>query len=130
MLVAKENAADLTALSELIASGLLVEAGTEIVKGVDLEVDTDQIHAIMGPNGSGKSTLAYSVAGHPKYDVTGGTVTLDGDDLGRGLGLAEVGGDEVAGAYRPAHCPVAAQRPAVPATSQGKLVTANNSAER
>ena len=54
---------------------------TEILKGVDLTVSSDETHAIMGPNGSGKSTLAYSIAGHPKYTVTGGTVTLDGVDV-------------------------------------------------
>ena len=53
----------------------------EILRGVDLTVRAGETHAIMGPNGSGKSTLAYSVAGHPKYTVTGGTVTLDGDDV-------------------------------------------------
>jgi Fe-S cluster assembly ATP-binding protein len=53
----------------------------EILRGVDLTVRPDQIHAIMGPNGSGKSTLAYSIAGHPKYTVTGGSVTLDGADV-------------------------------------------------
>jgi Fe-S cluster assembly ATP-binding protein len=53
----------------------------EILRGVDLTLRPDQIHAIMGPNGSGKSTLAYSVAGHPKYTVTRGTVTLDGEDV-------------------------------------------------
>jgi Fe-S cluster assembly ATP-binding protein len=53
----------------------------EILHGVDLTVRAGQIHAIMGPNGSGKSTLAYSIAGHPKYTVTRGTVTLDGEDL-------------------------------------------------
>ena len=53
----------------------------EILRGVDLTVRAGQIHAIMGPNGSGKSTLAYSVAGHPKYTVTSGTVTLDGEDV-------------------------------------------------
>jgi Fe-S cluster assembly ATP-binding protein len=53
----------------------------EILDGVDLTVRADQIHAIMGPNGSGKSTLAYSIAGHPKYIVTRGTVTLDGEDV-------------------------------------------------
>ena len=49
--------------------------------GVDLTVTSGQTHAIMGPNGSGKSTLAYSLAGHPKYQVTSGTVTLDGEDV-------------------------------------------------
>ena len=53
----------------------------QILKGVDLTVRSGETHAIMGPNGSGKSTLAYSIAGHPKYDVTGGTVTLDGEDV-------------------------------------------------
>jgi Fe-S cluster assembly ATP-binding protein len=58
------------------------EAGTkEILRGVDLTVRSGETHAIMGPNGSGKSTLAYSVAGHPKYTVTHGTVTLDGEDV-------------------------------------------------
>lgn len=53
----------------------------EILKGVTLTIKDGETHAIMGPNGSGKSTLAYSVAGHPKYDITGGTVTLDGEDV-------------------------------------------------
>ncbi len=60
-----------------------VEDGTakEILRGVDLTINSGETHAIMGPNGSGKSTLAYSVAGHPKYTVTAGTVTLDGEDV-------------------------------------------------
>ncbi|GAB3267683.1 Fe-S cluster assembly ATPase SufC [Kineosporia babensis] len=53
----------------------------EILRGVDLTIASGQTHAIMGPNGSGKSTLAYSIAGHPKYTITSGTVTLDGEDL-------------------------------------------------
>jgi Fe-S cluster assembly ATP-binding protein len=53
----------------------------EILKGVDLVIRPGETHAIMGPNGSGKSTLAYSIAGHPKYTVTGGSVTLDGADV-------------------------------------------------
>ena len=53
----------------------------QILTGVDLTVRSGETHAIMGPNGSGKSTLAYAVAGHPKYEVTGGTVTLDGEDV-------------------------------------------------
>jgi len=66
--------------------GLTVSVETEdgpkeILRGVDLTVRSGETHAIMGPNGSGKSTLAYSVAGHPKYTITGGTVTLDGEDV-------------------------------------------------
>ena len=58
------------------------EQGTkQILKGVDLTINQGEIHAIMGPNGSGKSTLAYSIAGHPKYTVTSGSVTLDGEDV-------------------------------------------------
>ncbi|CAM3713856.1 Fe-S cluster assembly ATPase SufC [Alicyclobacillus pomorum] len=53
----------------------------QIVRGLDLEVKGGEIHAIMGPNGTGKSTLASALMGHPAYDVTGGTVTLDGQDL-------------------------------------------------
>ena len=53
----------------------------EILRGVDLTVKQGETHAIMGPNGSGKSTLAYSIAGHPKYTITQGTVTLDGEDV-------------------------------------------------
>src|SRR4051812_6230301 len=53
----------------------------EILRGVNLTVKSGETHAIMGPNGSGKSTLAYSIAGHPKYDVTSGSVTLDGVDV-------------------------------------------------
>src|ERR671912_514372 len=52
-----------------------------ILAGVNLTVRAGETHAIMGPNGSGKSTLAYSIAGHPKYTVTAGTVTLDGEDV-------------------------------------------------
>ncbi|MET0806673.1 MAG: Fe-S cluster assembly ATPase SufC [Lacisediminihabitans sp.] len=58
------------------------EQGTkQILKGVDLVVKTGEIHAIMGPNGSGKSTLAYTIAGHPKYTVDSGSITLDGEDV-------------------------------------------------
>jgi Fe-S cluster assembly ATP-binding protein len=61
-----------------------VEAETgakEILRGVNLTVRSGETHAIMGPNGSGKSTLAYAIAGHPKYTIDSGTVTLDGEDL-------------------------------------------------
>ncbi|HLP23757.1 MAG TPA: Fe-S cluster assembly ATPase SufC [Microbacteriaceae bacterium] len=53
----------------------------EILRGVDLTIESGQIHAIMGPNGSGKSTLAYTIAGHPRYEVTEGSITLDGEDV-------------------------------------------------
>jgi len=56
-------------------------AQREILRGVNLTVADGETHAIMGPNGSGKSTLAYAIAGHPKYIVTGGSVTLDGEDV-------------------------------------------------
>ena len=55
--------------------------GNEIVKGLDLEVGKGEIHAIMGPNGSGKSTLANVLMGHPRYDVTGGAITFEGEDV-------------------------------------------------
>ncbi len=57
------------------------EGAKEILRGVTLTIASGETHAIMGPNGSGKSTLAYSIAGHPKYKVTSGTVTLDGEDV-------------------------------------------------
>ena len=74
------------AVSKLAINDLHVTVETEdgpkeILKGVTLTIDSGETHAIMGPNGSGKSTLAYSIAGHPKYTVTGGTVTLDGADV-------------------------------------------------
>ena len=61
---------------------VVTDAGDkEILRGVDLIIRSGETHAIMGPNGSGKSTLAYSIAGHPKYLITGGSVTLDGADV-------------------------------------------------
>ena len=61
---------------------VVTDAGNkEILRGVDLTIRSGETHAIMGPNGSGKSTLAYSIAGHPKYLITGGSVTLDGADV-------------------------------------------------
>ncbi|SHK07424.1 Fe-S cluster assembly ATP-binding protein [Rubritalea squalenifaciens DSM 18772] len=54
---------------------------TEIIKGLDLEIPKGQVHAIMGPNGSGKSTLSKIIAGHEDYEVTGGSITMDGEDL-------------------------------------------------
>ena len=73
-------------MSELHISDLRVEVETEsgpkeILKGVNLRVRSGEVHAIMGPNGSGKSTLAYSIAGHPKYTITSGSVSLDGVEL-------------------------------------------------
>src|SRR5438876_3541665 len=76
------------ALLKLENLHVLLEDGTEIVKGVDLILDTNEVHAIMGPNGSGKSTLANAIMGHPAYEVTEGTITLDGEDV------TEMGADE------------------------------------
>jgi Fe-S cluster assembly ATP-binding protein len=69
------------ALLELKNLHVALEDGTEIVRGVDLSVDTNETHAIMGPNGSGKSTLANTIMGNPSYEVTEGTILLDGRDL-------------------------------------------------
>src|SRR5881392_835739 len=69
------------ALLELKNLHVALEDGTEIVKGVDLSVDSNQVHAVMGPNGSGKSTLAYALMGHPGYAITEGQIFFDGDDV-------------------------------------------------
>ena len=55
--------------------------GKEILRGVNLTIRQGEVHALMGPNGSGKSTLSYALMGHPNYEVTAGTITLDGLDL-------------------------------------------------
>ncbi|WP_026923053.1 Fe-S cluster assembly ATPase SufC [Glycomyces arizonensis] len=73
-------------MSKLEIRDLQVSVNTEegakpILHGVDLTIDSGETHAIMGPNGSGKSTLAYSLAGHPKYEVTAGTALLDGENV-------------------------------------------------
>jgi Fe-S cluster assembly ATP-binding protein len=69
-------------VSELIVSGLRASVGgKEILRGVDLRVKSGEVHAVMGPNGSGKSTLSHVIAGRPGYDVTAGSVLLDGADL-------------------------------------------------
>ncbi|KOY82134.1 Fe-S cluster assembly ATPase SufC [Lysinibacillus macroides] len=69
-------------MSTLVIKDLHVEIdGKEILKGVNLTINTNEIHAIMGPNGTGKSTLASAIMGHPKYEVTSGTVELDGEDV-------------------------------------------------
>ena len=72
-------------MSTLRISDLRVSiAGKQILKGIDLEVSSGEVHAIMGPNGSGKSTLSHALMGHPDYEIDGGSVTLDGEEL---LGL-------------------------------------------
>lgn len=69
-------------MATLEIKGLHVEIdGKEILKGVDLTINTNEVHVIMGPNGTGKSTLAQAIMGHPKYEVTAGTITLDGEDV-------------------------------------------------
>jgi Fe-S cluster assembly ATP-binding protein len=69
-------------MSELRIEGLRASVGgNEILQGIDLVVRSGEVHAVMGPNGSGKSTLSHVIAGRPGYEVTGGTVTLDGEDL-------------------------------------------------
>jgi Fe-S cluster assembly ATP-binding protein len=74
---------DVTNLAVLELKNLHValEDGTEIVKGVDLIVGPNEVHAVMGPNGSGKSTLAYALMGHPAYEITEGELLLDGENI-------------------------------------------------
>ena len=69
------------ALLEIKNLHVALEDGTEIVRGVDLSVNQNEVHAIMGPNGSGKSTLAYALMGHPAYEITEGEILLDGEDV-------------------------------------------------
>jgi Fe-S cluster assembly ATP-binding protein len=76
------------ALLELKNLHVALEDGTEIVKGVDLAVNQNEVHAVMGPNGSGKSTLAYALMGHPAYEITEGEILLDG------VNVLELGADE------------------------------------
>jgi Fe-S cluster assembly ATP-binding protein len=73
-------------MSKLEIKNLHVSVNTDqgakqILRGVDLTISSGETHAVMGPNGSGKSTLAYSVAGHPKYEVTDGEILLDGENV-------------------------------------------------
>ena len=103
------------------------EGAKQILRGVDLTINSGETHAIMGPNGSGKSTLASALAGHPKYEVTSGTVTLDGEDVlemsvderaRAGLFLAmqypvEVPGVSVANFLRTAKTAISGQAPAL-----------------
>ena len=76
------------ALLEIKNLHVATEDGTEIVRGLDLAVDSNEVHAIMGPNGSGKSTLAYALMGHPAYEITEGDLLLDGESI------LEMGADE------------------------------------
>jgi Fe-S cluster assembly ATP-binding protein len=69
------------ALLEIRNLHVATEDGTEIVRGVDLSVSPDEVHAIMGPNGSGKSTLAYALMGHPAYEITEGDILFDGESV-------------------------------------------------
>ena len=68
-------------IKDLYVSVETKEGSKQILRGVNLTVNSGETHAIMGPNGSGKSTLAYTLAGHPKYEVDSGQVLLDGEDI-------------------------------------------------
>jgi Fe-S cluster assembly ATP-binding protein len=76
------------ALLEIKNLHVATEDGTEIVRGLDLAVGSNEVHAIMGPNGSGKSTLAYALMGHPAYEITEGDILFDGESI------LELGADE------------------------------------
>jgi Fe-S cluster assembly ATP-binding protein len=103
------------------------QGSKQILRGLNLTVNSGETHAVMGPNGSGKSTLAYSIAGHPKYEITGGEVLLDGDDVlamsvderaRAGLFLAmqypvEIPGVSVSNFLRTAKTAVAGEAPAL-----------------
>ena len=69
------------ALLEIKNLHVATEDGTEIVRGLDLAVDSNEVHAIMGPNGSGKSTLAYALMGHPAYEITQGDILFGGESM-------------------------------------------------
>jgi Fe-S cluster assembly ATP-binding protein len=69
------------ALLEIKNLHVATEDGTEIVRGIDLAVSPNEVHAMMGPNGSGKSTLAYALMGHPAYEITEGDIRFDGESI-------------------------------------------------
>lgn len=95
--------------------------GTEILRGIDLEINSGEVHALMGPNGSGKSTLSHVLMGRSDYEVTQGSVTLDGVEL---LGLPTWRRAEL-GLFLVMQYPVE-----VPGVTVGDLVTAVKSAAR
>ncbi|WP_349827903.1 Fe-S cluster assembly ATPase SufC [Brevibacterium litoralis] len=68
-------------IRDLVVSVETESGPKEILHGIDMDISSNETHAIMGPNGSGKSTLSYALAGHPKYTIDSGSVTLDGEDL-------------------------------------------------
>lgn len=116
------------------------QGSKEILRGVDLTIRSGETHAIMGPNGSGKSTLAYTIAGHPKYEVTEGEILLDGENVlemsvderaRAGLFLAmqypvEIPGVSVSNFLRTAKTAIAGEAPAIrPWTAEVKEAMAN-----